>query len=60
MLIAVDPARAQLFHQESDIHLATLPDPYSIFLRWELCIITAHTNHTVQPQEASQYRMAAT
>ncbi|KAL3157490.1 hypothetical protein ABBQ32_011954 [Trebouxia sp. C0010 RCD-2024] len=32
-LLSVDPARAQLFHQESDIHLATLPDPYSIFLR---------------------------
>ena len=30
---AVDPARAQLFHQESDVHLATLPDPYGIFLR---------------------------
>lgn len=30
---AVDPARAQLFHQQSDIHLATLPDPYGIFLR---------------------------
>ena len=30
---AVDPLRAQLFHQESDVHLANLPDPYSIFLR---------------------------
>ena len=30
---AVDPSRAQLFHQESDMHLANLPDPYGIFLR---------------------------
>lgn len=31
---AVDPSRAQLFHQESELHLANLPDPYSIFLRY--------------------------
>lgn len=33
---AVDSIRAQLFHQESDVHLANLPDPYSIFLRYAL------------------------
>ena len=33
-LYAVDGARAQLFHQQSDVHLANqAPDPYSIFLR---------------------------
>ena len=30
----VDPSRAQFFHQESELHLANLPDPYSIFLRY--------------------------
>lgn len=32
-MLSVDPSRAQLFHQESDMHLANLPDPYGIFLR---------------------------
>ncbi|KAK9845572.1 hypothetical protein WJX84_004458 [Apatococcus fuscideae] len=32
-MITVDPARAQFFHEQSEKHLANLPDPYSVFLR---------------------------
>ena len=31
---AADPSRAALFHKQSDVHKATAPDPYTIFLRW--------------------------
>ncbi|KAK9811416.1 hypothetical protein WJX72_003647 [[Myrmecia] bisecta] len=32
-MLEADPSRAKLFHQQSDAHLASLPDPYTIFLR---------------------------
>ena len=44
---AVDPSRAQLFHQESDMHLANLPDPYGIFLRYVFSSPAASTHHAL-------------
>lgn len=32
-MLAANPARAKLFHQHSDQHVASAPDPYTVFLR---------------------------
>ena len=31
--LAENPARAKYFHQQSEQHLAAVPDPYTVFLR---------------------------
>ena len=40
---AVDPSRAALFHKQSDVHKASAPDPYTIFLR---CSAVASPPHS--------------
>jgi V-type H+-transporting ATPase subunit H len=32
-MLSVNPARAKLFHQQSEVHLSSIPDPYTVFLR---------------------------
>lgn len=32
-MLSVNPSRAKLFHQSSDMHLSSVPDPYTVFLR---------------------------
>ena len=39
---AVDPSRAALFHKQSDVHKASAPDPYTIFLRCSTVVSTLH------------------
>lgn len=29
-----NPVRAKLFHQQSEQHVSSMPDPYTVFLRW--------------------------
>jgi hypothetical protein len=31
---AANPSRSKLFHAQSELHLASQPDPYTVFLRW--------------------------
>ena len=49
MPIAENPARARLFHQQSEQHMASPPDPYTVFIRYGFAWLCA-TNALSAPR----------